>query len=417
MASFLIFGITGDLARNKIVPALFDLYARKEIDQNQFICIGIGRKKFSKEEFYALISEHLSAITISNFKDRLDIRESDIQTIKHNFTLSCVYIHGEFNDATLFTRIKKDLDIGVMSRKDSDIFCQLAVPPNVHDVIIDHLIEHKIMSIKSFHLMIEKPFGEDALSAKKLYKKITGKLDPKRLILIDHYLGKEPMIDLINTRLTGYMEGVMSQKYLKQIEVTLLEKKPVTGRGMFYDNIGALKDVGQNHLLQVLSVAVADYKDVKSLDQAKTFFMSKLSVDPKQKQIFAQYKNYLNEENVSPNSQTETFFSIGLKSGIKKWDKTKFRITSGKALKEQKAEIVFTFIDGKKCIYPIAEKNRSAYDYIFLGAIHGNHILRADISQIVESWKLISEIKKYQLTKKLKLIKYDANSDSILKSI
>ena len=417
MASFLIFGITGDLARNKIVPALFNLYARKELNQNQFICIGIGRKKISKEEYHSLISEYLTQINVSHFKDRLDINDNDIATFKHNFTLSCIYIQGEFNDSTLYSRIKKDLDISLMTRKDTGIYCQLAVPPNMHDVIIDKLIESKIMSIKSFHLMIEKPFGHDALSAKKLYTKITSKLDSKNLILIDHYLGKEPIIDLVNTRLTGYMEHVLCDKYLKQIEIRLLEKKPVLGRGMFYDKVGAVKDVGQNHLLQVLAVAASDYKDLKSLDTAKTLFISKLSVDLKQKQIFGQYQGYLSEENVTENSETETFFSVGLKSGQKKWKNTKFRLTSGKALKEQRAEIVLTFKDSSYCTYPISEKIRSAYEYIFLGAMHGNNMLRADIAQIASSWKLITEIKSLQSSSKYNLVKYIRHSDSILKLI
>ena len=98
MAMFLVFGITGNLARHKMLPALFNLYARKEVDQNHFLCIGVGRKKMSKEEFHALIKESINEVTVANFKDRLDIKEVDVENFKHNFVLSSVYVQGELND-------------------------------------------------------------------------------------------------------------------------------------------------------------------------------------------------------------------------------------------------------------------------------------------------------------------------------
>lgn len=408
---FLVFGITGNLARHKMLPALFNLYARKEVDQNHFLCIGVGRKKMTKEEFHTLIKESVADISIVSFKDRLDIKESDLENFKHNFALSSVYVQGELNDPILYSRLKKDLDIGMLSKKDSSIFCKLSLPPSMHEGIIDRLLESKIMSLKNFNLMIEKPFGQDAASAKKLFTKITTKLDPKRLILIDHYLGKEPVIDLMNIRLLGYMEHVLSYKNIKQIEVRVLETKLVSGRGMFYDDVGALKDVGQNHLLQVLATAAAEYKDIKTLDYAKTSFISSLKLDLRRPHIFGQYKGFLEEEHVKPHSKTETFFSVGLRSSLKKWKKTSFRITFGKAMKEVKAEVIYTFNDKSTFVLPIAEKGRSAYEYVLLGALHGNSMLRADIAQVVGGWKLMEAIKKYQESKNSKLILYEKHGN------
>jgi len=411
MAMFLVFGITGNLARHKMLPALFNLYARKEVDQNNFLCIGVGRKKISKEEFHALIKESIDEVTSANFKDRLDIKDTDVENFKHNFVLSSVYVQGELNDPALYSRLKKDLDIGLLSKKDGSIFCKLSLPPSMHEGIIDRLVESKIMLLKTFHLMIEKPFGQDAVSAKKLYTKIASKLDPKKLILIDHYLGKEPVIDLMNIRLLGYMEHVLCDKNIKQIEVRVLEKKLVSGRGMFYDDVGALKDVGQNHLLQVLATAAADYKDIKDLDKAKTLFINSLKLDLNKPHIFGQYKGFLDEEHVKPDSKTETFFSIGLRSSLKKWKGTRFRMTFGKAMKEVRAEIIYTFNDKSTFVLPIAEKDRSAYEYVLLGALHGNNMLRADIGQIIAGWKLMEAIKKYQESKNSKLIPYDKHGN------
>ncbi len=411
MAMFLVFGITGNLARHKILPSLFNLYVRKEVDQNHFLCIGVGRKKISKDEFQVLIKESINEVSSANFKDRLDIKGSDIETFKNNFVLSSVYVQGELNDPGLYTRLKKDLDIGLLSKKENSIFCKLSLPPTMYEDIIDRLNESKIMSLKSFHLMIEKPFGQDSVSAKKLYKKITEKLDPKRLILIDHYLGKEPVIDLMNVRLSGYMEHILSDKNIKQIEVRVLEKKLVSGRGMFYDEVGAIRDMGQNHLLQVLSTVSADYKDMKTLDGAKTSFISSLKIDLRYPHIFGQYKGFLEEEYVKPNSKTETFFSIGLKSSIKKWKGTKFRMTFGKAMKEVSSEIIYTFNDKKTFTFSFAEKGRSAYEYVLLGALHGNAMLRADIGQIVAGWKLVKEIKNYQESKNSKLVLYEKHGN------
>ncbi|MEI8061697.1 MAG: hypothetical protein WCG97_00165 [bacterium] len=417
MATFLLFGITGDLARNKIVPALFNLYARKEVNQNHFICIGVGRKKIQKEEFHNLISESIAAVSIANFKDRLDITSSDIETFRHNFVLSCMYIQGEFNDPRLYSEIKKDLEISMLSSKDNAIFCKLSLPPSLHSDIVGHLIDGKIMSIRSFNLLIEKPFGSDASSARKLFNKITEKLDPKHLILIDHYLGKEPVIDLENIRLSGYGESLLSSKNIKEVEVRLLEIKSIGTRGAFYDQVGALQDVGQNHLLQVLAVAVADYSDIRELDTAKSVFIGSLRFDSRQKAIFGQYKGYLKELHVNPESKTETFFSVGFKSNLKKWAKTKFRVTSGKCMQNALAEIIYTYTDGKKFSLRISEKGRSAYEYILLGALHHNVMLRADIQQIIASWKLTAEVKKHQNSKNVEFMVYEKNTNSILKLI
>lgn len=411
MAMFLVFGITGNLARQKMLPALFNLYARKEVDQNHFLCIGIGRKKMSKEEFHGMIKESISEISISHFRDRLDVKESDLENFKHNFVLSAVYVQGELNDPVLYSRLKKDLDIGLLSKKESSIFCKLSLPPSMHEGIINHLIDSKIMSLKAFHLMIEKPFGQDAVSAKKLFVKITSKLDPKRLILIDHYLGKEPVIDLMNIRLLGYMEHVLGDKNIKQIEVRVLEKKLVSGRGMFYDDVGALKDVGQNHLVQVLATAAAEYLDIKSLDVGKSNFIASLKLDLNKPHVFGQYKGFVEEEHVKPDSRTETFFSVGLRSSLKKWKGTRFRMTFGKAMKDVVAEIIYTFSDKSTFTLPISEKGRSAYEYVLLGALNGNNMLRASIDQVVSGWKLMEAIKKYQESKNSKLIIYEKHGN------
>lgn len=417
MANFVVFGITGDLARNKIVPALFNLYVRGEVNQNSFICLGVGRRKYLKEEFQALISEYISGASIKNFADRLDIKESDITKSRQNFILSCMYISGDFADISLYNKIKKDIDVAMVSRPKNKTLCQLAVPPDLHDTIIDKLIESKIVSLESVRLLMEKPFGHDVQSAKKLYKKITGKLNPKQLVLIDHYLGKEAVIELENIRMSGYMEDVLNSKSLKRIEVRTLESKAVESRGVFYDKVGALKDVGQNHLLQVLAIAAGNYKDSKGLDSGKTDFINKLSVDTHKTQIFGQYSGYNLEAGVQTDSATETFFSIGLKSGIKKWQGTEMRITAGKALKKHVTEIIYTFKNGGESRFSIRDTNRSAYEYVFLGVLNDNLMTQSSFSQIVASWKVVEEIEKHKVKSGAKLISYKKGTDTILKAI
>ena len=416
MANFVFFGITGDLARNKIVPALFNLYVRGEVNQNNFICLGIGRKKYLKEEFQTLISEYLSGVSIKNFADRLDIKESEIIKCRQNFILSCMYISGDFADISLYNKIKKDIDVATVSRPENKTLCQLAVPPDLHDVIIDKLIESKILNIKSMRLMLEKPFGHDVLSAKKLYKKITSKLNPKQLVLIDHYLGKEAVIELENIRMSGYMEDVLNSKSVKRIEVRSLENKTVEGRGVFYDKVGALRDIGQNHLLQVLAIAAGEYKNSRELDSAKTNFISKLSLDSKKNQVFGQYRGYLKEMGVSPDSSTETFFSVGFKSNLKRWHGTEMRITGGKALKDKKSEIIYKFRNGTESRLSINDINRAAYDYVFLGVLHENFMTQASFTQIVASWKLLESLESYKDKKHIKPTLYEKGTNGVLKN-
>ena len=237
MATFLIFGITGNLSRHKILPALFKLYVRGELKNSDFLCLGVGRKKISKEELCSFVKESIEEVKISNFSDRPDITEESLLKIRQSFTQCFFYTQGELDDPALYLKIKKDLDINSMSKRGGSVYCKLSLPPSMHDQIVDRLVESKIINAENFHLLIEKPFGHDEKSAEKLYKKIIKNLDIKRLILIDHYLGKETIVELMNTRITGYMDHILNSKNIKGVEIRLFEDKLITGRGSFYDSV------------------------------------------------------------------------------------------------------------------------------------------------------------------------------------
>lgn len=403
MATFVLFGVTGDLARNKIVPAVFGLYARGEFSRESFSLMGVGRKKMSKEEFHVHIGEYLAHISMTHFIDRPDIKGKDIERLKNNFILSSFYVEGKFDDLNLYNDVKKHLEMNIRDSKDDQVYCQLAVPPTMFEQIIDNMITSQIMSKKNkslhaFHLLIDKPFGHSASSAKSLHDKIVKNLSEKNLVLIDHYLAKDSVIKLRNLRKTGYLENFLNDKNISEIEVVLLETKTLVDRGIFHDSVGSLYDVGQNHLLQVLSTACGDVAV-----ECNSKFISNLSLDIREPQIFAQYRGYLQEKGVNPDSKTETYFSVGLKSGEKRWRKTKFRLTSGKAFAKPRVEIRYKsrIRDGYDDIFsvPIQEGHRPAYELVFLGVINHDINLRAGIKQIMASWKLISTVKKYQENK------------------
>ena len=297
--ALVVFGITGDLARTKTLPALYDLAEQGVLTMP---VIGVGRRPLRGDE----LQEHARAAILAAKKDGLDSR------VLESFLSRLSYVGGDAMDDDLYTHLRTAL-VGAKL----PVF-YLAVPPATFLESSENLAQARLLD--DARLVVEKPFGTDLVSARELNRRLTALVPEDRLYRIDHFLGKEPVQDIMYLRFSNALfEPVWSREHVDSIQVTMAEDFGVEGRGAFYDRVGALRDVVQNHLLQVLALVAmeppAGDDDAVSRHRLDVF-RSMPSVDPAHA-VRGQYQGYEKVEGVQKGSDTETF--VGLKLMIENW--------------------------------------------------------------------------------------------------
>lgn len=342
--TIVVFGVTGDLAGRKIMPALFNLWQKKKLGPKLKI-VGFARRPFSDRSIRKEISQFLPQTA--------PIRE------RQKFLSLLFYKQGQFDDQNSYLALGQmlqnfDRKIGQCSNK----LFYLAVPPNIYEMILLNLHQSNLhlncgTKEKQTKILIEKPFGHDLSTARSL-DKLLGKLfNEKQIYRIDHYLGKETLQNILTFRFSNSLfEPIWNSQNIDRIEIKLVEKGGVKGRGHFYDKVGALKDVGQNHILAMLSLITMEKpKEFTSFEirKEREKVVSKLQLPPasfmKRNWQRGQYEGYLQEEGVAKNSITETYFNVQTFLNNPRWQGTIFTLKSGKDLAESKAEIKVFFKD------------------------------------------------------------------------
>ncbi len=344
---FTIFGITGDLAHRKLLPALLSLYVKKLLPP-RFAIVGFSRRPFNREEFREMIRSKMH-ITPGQYNE---------EDVKH-FLDHMSYEQGYFDSPVAYTRLAQKLkSIDDNWGQCSNKIFHLSVPPNLYEGILTELANSGLTlpcDDRSgwTRVLIEKPFGHDINTAKSL-DKLLGKLfKEEQIFRIDHYLAKEALQNILIFRFANpIFEALWNNKFIDKVHIKLYEKNGVDGRGAFYDPIGAIKDVGQNHMLQMLAlVAMNEPKSLK----AENIRKERLQVLKSLKQLTSkqivkdvvkgQYNGYTQESGVSATSKTETYFRIKAFVENKKWKGVPFYLENGKALEESKTEIDVYFKD------------------------------------------------------------------------
>ncbi|MEK7453094.1 MAG: glucose-6-phosphate dehydrogenase [Patescibacteria group bacterium] len=348
----IIFGARGDLSRKKLFPAFFDLYS-KDILPEKFRFIGVSRAKMSSNEFSEIIEKSI----IENYKGKIN------DLYFGEFTEPADYIEGVFEDSDAYKKIAErlaniDKEFGVCSNK----LFYLAVPPKNYEVIIKNLDKSGLTIPCSkkegwTRVLIEKPFGSDLKTAKSLDRLLGELFKEEQIFRIDHYLAKETIQNILTFRFTNTLfEPIWNSKYIEKVEIKLLEKQDVSGRGAFYDGIGALRDVGQNHILQILaSIAMEKPKELNAdnIRSKRAKLLSELKSiskkDIKNSAVKSQYEGYRDEKGVDKDSNTETYFKLKSFIKNKRWNGVPFILESGKALSESKIEAKIFFKEQKPC--------------------------------------------------------------------
>ncbi|GHS52507.1 glucose-6-phosphate 1-dehydrogenase [Helicobacter pylori] len=284
-----LFGATGDLAMRKLFVSLYEIYTHYGFKKDSKI-IASGRKELSNEEFLALLCE----------KTQLHSREKGEEFLAH-ISYFCVRLDNP-----------KDFEeLSKIATKNKPLIFYFSISPSFFATTAQHLAKNALNHANT-HLILEKPLGHDLKTCKEIFKSISAFFKEEQIFRIDHYLGKKGVQNILELRLNNPILNILWDQ-ISAVEICVYETLGVEERGEFYDKIGALRDMVQNHLLQVLSLIATDLpNDLKDLRKEKIKVLKTLQPpkDFKKQVIRAQYQGYRDENKVNKESQTETFVAI-----------------------------------------------------------------------------------------------------------
>ncbi len=348
-----IFGASGDLARRKLIPAIYDLFSRGLLPKN-FALLGVGRTKYTDDQF------RQESFLGNNFLDN----PAGTEDAGSDFSNHLFYQALDTSDVAQYELLKSRLDQldQNFNTKGNCIF-YLSTPPSLYGTIPAALAAHGLHQHPSGfrRLVIEKPFGYDLVSAVKLNRTLRGYFLEDNIFRIDHYLGKETVQNLLVTRFSnGIFEPLWNRNYIQHIEITSAEDIGVEGRGGYYDSSGAMRDMLQNHLLQLVALVameppIAPTATAIRSEKNKLFqsMMEVPSAQVRQVAIRGQYlqshirgkvvRGYREEPGVDEKSRTETFAALKFSIENWRWSGVPFYIRTGKRLPTRVAEITITF--------------------------------------------------------------------------
>jgi glucose-6-phosphate 1-dehydrogenase len=337
-----IFGITGDLARKMTFQALYRLEHRGLLE-----CpiVGVASDDISFEE---LVNRARTAIEGAG--EKVDDK------VFGRFAGRLSYLHGDVTDSALYDALKKQI-----GSKQHCLF-YLEMPPSLFAPIVENLAKAELLN--GSRVAVEKPFGHDLTSANELNSRLRAVLDEDQIFRVDHFLGKEPVVELEYLRFGNLaLVELWDRHVISEIQITMAENFGIDDRGKFYDKVGALRDVVQNHLLQVLAgvtmeppvgLTADDHNDRKA-----DVFRAMPAVDP-DRCVRGQYRGYTDIDGVAKNSQTETFVAMRVEIDNWRWAGVPIFLRAGKALPERVTEVrLFThrvpslvFLSGRRRAEP-----------------------------------------------------------------
>lgn len=338
--TFVIFGGSGDNSYQKIYPALYDI-AEKGLLPKDFAIVATGRR-FTKEEFYSFFQHSLTS----------DNRHHKHSVDNDFFKFLEKHIHffpGDSNDLQFYTDLKKFLinleTKGVVAR---NILYYLGLPPSIYPTVFENIKKSGLNKSRGgwTRILIEKPIGHDYVSSEKYNKIFLSVFSEKQIFRLDHYLGKETLENVLSFRFdNNIFENLLNWKFLDHIQITAAENFGIANRGIFYEETGALKDVGQNHILQMLALATMEEPENNSdlaIFKSRTRLINNLRIKPADV-VFGQYQEYRKEKNVSKNSTTETFFAFKASIKHNRFKDVPVYVRAGKQMNSWVTEINYVF--------------------------------------------------------------------------
>lgn len=444
-----IFGATGDLAQNKLIPSLFSLFKRKLLASDFFV-IGFSRRDLDDAQFRNEF-----------FEDSKDKQWKD-------FSGHLIYQKGDFSKEQDYKSLDKKL-LGIDDKMKACVtrFFYLATPPQNYEMILDLLYKTKLSEGCSKHdeskwtrIIIEKPFGKDLDTAIALDKKLSQIFEEKQIFRVDHYLGKETVQNIITFRFAnGIFEPVWNKNFIDHVQITFAQDEGIEGRGKFFDGVGMLRDIAQSHLMQLLAAVAMEQPRSFTKEDIRDERAKVVSALRYEKVARGQYKSYKKEKDVDPASQTETYAAMKLFVDTGRFEGVPFYLRVGKKMPREVVEISIVFIQTCHILFKeygcpevgnvltiriqpeegiymrvIAKKpgptkfslhtvnmhfsykeefggvQSEAYDKVLLDIFAGDQMLFNRSDELASSWKLITGILKMWEKEKGQVPVYENNS-------
>ncbi len=360
---FIIFGGTGDLNARKITPALYNLFLDGWLPE-QFTIIGTGRTKLTDEEFRVLL---LKGINEFSRKGKADKKKWSAFSEHISY-----YVSDISNAATYATFSKKIKEQNEAWKTSADVIYYLAVSPQFFPLIAENISKNALCTdIAKTRIVIEKPFGHDLDSAKELNKLLQGIFDEKQIYRIDHYLGKETVQNIMAFRFANSLfEPQWNRNFIDHVQISVTEQMGVGDRGGYYERSGALRDMVQNHILQLLCIFAMEVPVSFSADEIRDRKVDVLRAmrkfipgEIKKSVVRGQYSEgwlegkevpgYRQEKNVKEESNTETFAAVKFFIDNWRWQGVPFYVRTGKRMQQSSSVISVQYKSVPHSIFPV----------------------------------------------------------------
>jgi glucose-6-phosphate 1-dehydrogenase len=351
-SGLIMFGVTGDLSRKKLLPAIYDL-ANRGLLPPAFSLVGFARRDWSEEDFEKVVYEAVKQYSRTSWSE--SVWEQLVKGIR--------FVSGRHDDPGAFAKLKEVVDeLDAQRGTAGNHTFYLSIPPRDFPLVLDQLETAGLSQAgkgQFRRVVVEKPFGSDLQTAKELNEVVERVFPPDSVFRIDHYLGKETVQNLLALRFANQLfEPIWSSKFIDHIQITMAEDIGIGGRAGYYDGIGAARDVIQNHLLQLLALTAMEKPnsfDASELRSSKEAALAavKLPTDLSKHTAHGQYAagwqggqevlGYLQEDGIASGSKTETYAAMKLEVDTPRWSGAPFYLRAGKRLGRRVTEIAVVF--------------------------------------------------------------------------
>ncbi|KAJ4408247.1 Glucose-6-phosphate 1-dehydrogenase [Gnomoniopsis sp. IMI 355080] len=351
-----VLGASGDLAKKKTFPALFGLYRNQFLPKDIKI-VGYARTKMDHEEYLKRVKSYIKTPT------------KDMEKMLEDFCKLCTYVSGQYDKDDSFLALNKHLEDLEKGRKEAHRLFYMALPPSVFTIVSQHLKRCCYPTKGIARVIVEKPFGKDLASSRELQKSLEPDWNEDELFRIDHYLGKEMVKNILILRFGNEFFGATwNRHHIDNVQITFKEPFGTEGRGGYFDEFGIVRDVMQNHLLQVLTLLAMErpisFSSEDIRDEKVRVLRAIPAIEPKNV-IIGQYgrsldgskPSYKEDDTVPKDSRCPTFCALVAHIKNERWDGVPFIMKAGKALNEQKTEIRIQFKDVTSGIFKDIPRN------------------------------------------------------------